>query len=204
MPNSARDQCRPLPIPRFFIMHLYDRVLLKRRSSAYAWLCEGCPGIFLLARFQRDRHGNPTGPTPGPGPTRNILYSNTGPGGPKLSREDQLNSSRLFFRELNRFGVDQCPLMRVEASRNYPDDYEVVDELHRNNELSIRLAYNLFTQKPKQEARRFSAMDQDDKARPGRRFSIASTAPGEMLVFSAADFEDFSRTAAGPGARHGK
>jgi len=26
-----------------------------------------------------------------------------------------------------------------------------VNELHRNGELSIRLAYNLFTQKPKQE-----------------------------------------------------
>jgi len=35
--------------------------------------------------------------------------------------------------------------------RTIPDDYGVVNELHRNGELSIRLAYNLFTQRPKQE-----------------------------------------------------
>ena len=69
------------------------------------------------------------------------------PIGPKLSREDQLNSSRLVFRELNRFGITSV----IDAGggfQNYPDDYGVVNELHRNGELSVRLAYNLFTQKP--------------------------------------------------------
>jgi hypothetical protein len=35
-------------------------------------------------------------------PNASILYSTLAKG-PKLSREDQLNSSRQFFRELNRF-----------------------------------------------------------------------------------------------------
>ena len=54
--------------------------------------------------------------------------------------------------------------------QNYPDDYAVVNELHRNGELSVRLAYNLFTQKPKQELG--MAM-----------ISIASTAQGKCWCF---------------------
>src|SRR6516164_8168355 len=82
-------------------------------------------------------------------PNANILYSTLAKG-PKLSREDQLNSSRLFFRELNRFGITSV----IDAGggfQAYPDDYGVVNELHRKGELSIRLGYNLCTQKPTQE-----------------------------------------------------
>jgi len=64
-----------------------------------------------------------------------------------------------------------------------------VNELHRNGELSIRLAYNLFTQKPKQELSDFQAGPKC-KARDGDDFYRVNGA-GEMLVFSAADFEDF-------------
>src|SRR5260370_38815170 len=98
--------------------------------------------------MQRDSRGIPTGLLIAK-PNANILYC-TLARGPKLSREDQLSSSRLFFRELNRFGLTSV----IDAGggfQNYPDDYGVVNELPRNGELSIRLAYNLFTQKPKQE-----------------------------------------------------
>jgi len=74
--------------------------------------------------------------------------------------------------------------------QNYPDDYEVVNELHRNNELSIRLAYNLFTQKPKQELEDFQRWTRMTKPGHGDDF-LSSQRRGEMLVFSAADFEDF-------------
>jgi predicted amidohydrolase YtcJ len=121
-------------------------------------------------------------------PHANILYSTLAKG-PKLSREDQINSSRLFFRELNRFGITSA----VDAGggfQNYPDDYEVVRELHKNEELSIRLAYNLFTQKPKQELSDFHRWTKMTKPGEGDDYFRVNGA-GEMLVFSAADFEDF-------------
>lgn len=62
-------------------------------------------------------------------PNANILYSTLAKG-PKLSREDQLNSSRLFFRELNRLGITSA----IDAGggfQNYPDDYGVVKEHRR-------------------------------------------------------------------------
>ena len=169
-----------------FVMHLYDRVLLNRaalRAVGYTKDTPDPPG----GEIQRDKQGNPTGLLLAK-PNANILYSTLAKG-PKLSREDQLNSSRLFFRELNRFGITSA----IDAGggfQNYPDDYGVVNELHKNGELSIRLAYNLFTQKPKQEHADFQNWTKMTRPGEGDDFYRVNGA-GEMLVFSAADFEDF-------------
>src|SRR5207249_9082081 len=122
-----------------FVMHLYDRVLLNRaalRAVGYTKDTPNPPG----GEIQRNKQGNPTGLLLAK-PNANILYSTLAKG-PKLSRENQLNSSRLFFRELNRFGITSA----IDAGggfQNYPDDYGVVNELHNKGELSIGLAYNL-------------------------------------------------------------
>lgn len=169
-----------------FLLHLYDRALLNAaalRAVGYRRDTPEFPG----GEVQRDSRGNPTGLLIAK-PNANILYA-TLARGPKLSRQDQLNSSRLFFRELNRFGLTSA----IDAGggfQNYPDDYGVVNELHRNGELSIRLAYNLFTQKPKQELSDFQNWTKMTKPGDGDDFYQVNGA-GEMLVFSAADFEDF-------------
>jgi len=169
-----------------FIMHLYDRAILNAAALRAVGYDKNTPD-FPAGEVQRDRHGNLTGLLIAK-PNANILYSTLAKG-PKLSREDQLNSSRLFFRELNRFGITSA----IDAGggfQNYPDDYGVVNELHRNGELSIRLAYNLFTQRPKQELADFQSWTKMTKAGDGDDFYRVNGA-GEMLVFSAADFEDF-------------
>src|ERR1700739_1779033 len=169
-----------------FVMHLYDRVLLNGAALRAVGYDKNAPD-FAAGEVQRDRHGNPTGLLIA-NPNASILYSPLAKG-PKLSREDQLNSSRQFFRELNRFGITSV----IDAGggfQNYPDDYGVVNELHRNGELSLRLAYNLFTQKPKQELGDFQSWTKMTKPGDGDDFYRVNGA-GEMLVFSAADFEDF-------------
>jgi predicted amidohydrolase YtcJ len=169
-----------------FVMHLYDRALLNAAALRVLGYDKNAPD-FPAGQVHRDRHGNPTGLLIAK-PNANILYSTLAKG-PKLSREDQLNSSRLFFRELNRFGITSA----IDAGggfQNYPDDYAVVNELHRNGELSVRLAYNLFTQKPKQELSDFQGWTKITKPGDGDDFYRVNGA-GEMLVFSAADFEDF-------------
>ncbi|MBV8052264.1 MAG: amidohydrolase [Acidobacteriaceae bacterium] len=169
-----------------FIMHLYDRALLNGAALRAVGYDKNAPE-FPAGEVQHDRHGNPTGLLLAK-PNANILYATLAKG-PKLSRQDQLNSSRLFFRELNRFGVTSA----IDAGggfQNYPDDYGVVDELHRSGELSVRLAYNLFTQKPKKELQDFQNWTKMVKPGQGDDFYRHNGA-GEMLVFSAADFEDF-------------
>src|SRR5215472_16110343 len=169
-----------------FVMHLYDRALLNGAALRAVGYDKNSPD-FPAGEVQRDSRGNPTGILIAK-PNSNILYS-TLSRGPKLSRQDQLNSSRQFFRELNRFGITSV----IDAGggfQNYPDDYGVVNELHRNGELSLRLAYNLFTQRPKQELADFESWTKMTKHGAGDDFYRVNGA-GEMLVFSAADFEDF-------------
>src|ERR1700678_778287 len=169
-----------------FVLHLYDRALLNAAALRAVGYDKNAPD-FPSGEVQRDRHGNPTGLLIA-NPNANILYSTLAKG-PKLSREDQLNSSRLFFRELNRFGITSA----IDAGggfQNYPDDYGVVSQLHRNGELSVRLAYNLFTQKPKHELADFQNWTTITKPGDGDDFYRVNGA-GEMRAFSAADFEDF-------------
>jgi hypothetical protein len=169
-----------------FVLHLYDRAMLNGAALRAVGYDKNVPE-FPAGEVQRDSHGNPTGLLIAK-PNANTLYSTLAKG-PKLSREDQLNSSRLFFRELNRFGITSA----IDAGggfQNYPDDYGVVNELHRNGELSVRLAYNLFTQKPKHELEDFQNWTRMTKPGNGDDFYRVNGA-GEMLVFSAADFEDF-------------
>src|SRR6266581_2801505 len=85
-----------------FVLHLYDRALLNSaalRAVGYTKDTPDPPG----GEIQRDKAGNPTGMLIAR-PNAMILYATLAKG-PKLAREDQLNSTRLFMSELNRFGV---------------------------------------------------------------------------------------------------
>jgi len=169
-----------------FVLHLYDRAWLNGaalRAVGYTKNTPAPPG----GEIQRDKQGTPTGLLIAR-PNAMILYSTLAKG-PKLSYEDQMNSTRQFMRELNRFGITSV----IDAGggfQNYPDDYGVINELHRRGELTVRFAYNLFTQKPRQELADFQRWTQMTRPAEGDDFYRVNGA-GEMLVFSAADFEDF-------------
>jgi len=168
-----------------FVLHLYDRAFLNGAALRALGYTKDTPDP-QAGEIQRDKRGNPTGILVAK-PNAFILYS-TLANGPKLSREDQLNSSRLFFRELNRFGITSA----VDAGggfQNYPDDYEVVNELHKMNQLSVRLAANLYPQKAGQEIADFRRWTKTTKPGQGDDLYRINGA-GEMLVASAADFED--------------
>lgn len=169
-----------------FILHLYARALLNRaalRAVGYTKDTPNPPG----GEIQRDAHGNPTGLLIAR-PNALILYATLAKG-PKLPLEYQINSTRQFMRELNRLGITSV----IDAGggfQNYPDDYEVIEYLAREKQLSIRVTYNLFTQRPKQELEDFQHWTEIVKPGQGDDFYHHNGA-GEMLVFSAADFEDF-------------
>jgi predicted amidohydrolase YtcJ len=169
-----------------FVLHLYDSAFLNGaalRAVGYTKETPDPPG----GEIQRDKNGNPTGLLIAK-PNASILYSTLAKG-PRLSREDQTNSTRLFMRELNRFGLTSV----IDAGggfQNYPDDYAVIDELHQRGELTLRFAYNLFPQHPKGELADFTNWTKMTKPGAGDEFYHINGA-GEMLAFSAADFEDF-------------
>ncbi len=177
---------RAAPETPVFVLHLYDRVLVNRaalRAMGYDRETPDPPG----GEIQRDRDGNPTGLLIAR-PNAMLLYASLARG-PKLSQGDQISSTRQFMRELNRLGLTSA----IDAGggfQNYPEDYRVIDELARKGELTLRIAYNLFTQHPKGEFEDFSRWVGMTSPGKGDDYYHVNGA-GEMLVFSAADFEDF-------------
>jgi predicted amidohydrolase YtcJ len=169
-----------------FILHLYDRALLNAaalRVVGYTKDTPEPPG----GQIVRDSAGNPTGLLLAK-PNAAILYATLAKG-PKLPLDYQINSTRHFMRELNRLGVTGA----IDAGggfQNYPEDYEVIQKLSDAGQLTIRLAYNLFTQKPKAEKEDFINWTKSSTYKQGNDY-FRHNGAGEMLVFSAADFEDF-------------
>jgi predicted amidohydrolase YtcJ len=169
-----------------FVLHLYDRAFLNRaalRAVGYTKDTPEPPG----GEIQRDKSGNPTGLIIAK-PNATILYATLAKG-PKLSPEEQMSSTRLFMRELNRFGLTSV----IDAGggfQNYPEDYAVMTALHEQGLLTLRFAYNLFTQKPKEELQDFRRWTTMTRPGAGDDYYRMNGA-GEMLVYSAADFEDF-------------
>ena len=129
----------------FAVVLLWDYVVPKLqvraalRAVGYTRDTPNPPG----GEIQRDAAGNPTGLLLAK-PNALILYATLAMG-PKLPAEYQVNSTRHFMRELNRLGITSV----IDAGggfHNYPDDYQIIQQLHANNELTVRIAYNLFTQ----------------------------------------------------------
>lgn len=169
-----------------FLLHLYDRALLNAaavRAVGFTKETKDPPG----GEITRDAAGNPTGLLLAK-PNAGILYATLAKG-PKLPFDYQVNSTRHFMRELNRLGVTAV----IDAGggfQNYPDDYAVIQKLADEDLLTVRLAYNLFTQKPKEEKQDFLRWTSSVTYKQGTDY-FRHNGAGEMLVFSAADFEDF-------------
>ena len=148
-----------------FLLHLYDRAILNAaalRAVGYTKDTPNPPGGEIV----RGPDGTPTGLLLAK-PNAGILYATLAKG-PKLPFDYQLNSTRHFMRELNRLGVTGA----IDAGggfQNYPEDYAVIEKLAADGQLTIRLAYNLFTQKPKGEKDDFLRWTEIVEVPAGRR-----------------------------------
>jgi hypothetical protein len=169
-----------------FVLHLYARALLNGaalRALGYDKETPNPPGGLI----ERDKSGNPTGLLIAE-PNALILYASIARG-PKLPFEDQLNSSRQFMRELNRLGITSA-IDAGGGGQNYPEDYKVIEELHKNDQMTVRIAYNLFAQKPGEELSDYRRWTELTGYGAGSEV-LRMNGGGENLVWSAADFENF-------------
>ncbi len=178
-----------------FILHLYDQALLNR-AALRALGYDQSPPEFARGLVQRDAKGRPTGLLVAK-PSALILYS-TLTRAPKLSLDDQANSSRLFMRELNRLGVTSA-IDAGGGGQSYPDDYAVIRSLARQGLMTVRFGFDLFAQQAGSELadyRRWVEM-----TRPGDGDDYLRTVgAGENLTWAAADFENFLEPRPGLGA----
>ena len=140
-----------------FVLYLYGLGFLNRKgieTLGYTSETKYKDGVVEL-----DANGKPTGRLIAK-PNALILYSTLAKTN-KLSREDQVNSTLHYYRELNRLGVTSV----IDAGggfQNYPDDYGVTIGLAREGKLTVRTAYYLFAQTSWQGTGRLPALDRHD------------------------------------------
>jgi predicted amidohydrolase YtcJ len=143
---------------------------------------------FVSGRLERDDEGRPTGlalARPNAQPLYALLDR-----APKLAFAEQVTSARHYFRALNALGLTSA-LDCAGGFLNYPTDYGVIQALHRQGELTVRIGYQLFAQRPTRELEDFRRWH--DMVKPDEGDALLKcVGAGEMLVASAYDFEDFS------------
>jgi len=171
-----------------YVLHLYDRAWLNRAALRALGIDEHYYEPFVSGRLERDDDGRPTGlalARPNAQPLYALLDM-----APKLSFEEQIVSTKHYFRALNALGLTSA-LDCAGGFLNYPDDYGVIRELNRRGEQTVRIGYQLFAQRPGLELEDFRRWNDMVKPDEGDDF-LRCVGAGEMLVASAYDFEDFS------------
>lgn len=177
-----------------FILHLYGEAYLNKAGIQKLGMDENTPNP-TGGLIQKDALGKPTGLLVAE-PNALILYSTLSKL-PELSQSEKVNSTQLFMTELNSLGVTSV-MDAGGGFQNFPDDYAITDALSKSKQLTIRLPYYLFAQKPGHELEDFQhwigMVDIEEKheseAKPTEYYVQGG---GENLVSSAADFENFTK-----------
>lgn len=171
-----------------FLLHLYDRAMINAAGMRVLGYDHNPPSL-PDSEVQRDTAGRPTGMLIAK-PNATILYS-TLARLPRLDPLSQIVSTRLYMRHLNRRGVTSV-IDAGGGGQAFPDDYGVIGDLHARGELTVRIGYHTFTQRAGDELADFHRIA--SLVSPGDGDSmLRMVGAGEMLVFSAADFEDFAQ-----------
>jgi predicted amidohydrolase YtcJ len=169
-----------------FVLHLYHLALLNRAALKYVGYTKDTPdqdGAYM----QRDASGEPTGLIMAK-PNAAILYATLSKG-PFLAPEDEINSTRHFLRELNRFGITSiCDA--GGGTQHYPEDYQIYTNLANQGQLTVRTAYSLFTQNPGKEFADYEKWCAEVSPTDGNDF-LKVNGCGELLTYTGYDFEDF-------------
>ncbi len=181
--DEINDAAPDTPV---FILHLYARALLNGAALRALGITADTPNP-PGGEIEKDADGTPTGMLIAK-PSALILYSTLAQG-PMLPPEDQVNSTRHYMREMNRLGITSV-IDAGGGGQNYPEDYDVIQKLKDDDQLTVRIAYNLFAQKAGSELddyERWVAMTEPGAGDGMLRMNGA----GENLAWSAADFENF-------------
>lgn len=171
-----------------FVLLLYSRGFLNQAGTRALALTDATPappgGRYELSDAGAVLYAEPS-------PT--ILYR-TVAALPALSAEDQVASTRHFYRELARLGLTSA----VDAGGGghaYPDDYTGSAALALAGEMPIRVSYYLFAQTPGREAadyeRWMAAESAGTNTAEGLDHGFELEGGGENLVWAAGDYENF-------------
>lgn len=174
-----------------FVLFLYSRGFLNRAGMDELGITaatEAPPGSY----YEKDAAGRLTGVlVADPSPV--ILYQTIAKL-PQLSAEDQVNSSRQFYRELNRLGLTSA-IDAGGGGHGFPLDYAGSAELAATGDLPLRVSNYLFPQLPGRELQEFrdwmTITVPGENTHTGLEHGFEIEGGGEFLVWSAGDYENF-------------
>lgn len=179
-----------VPDKPVFLLYLYGLGFLNKKGIATL-------GYTAETRFkdgvvELGADGKPTGKLIAK-PNAMILYTTLAKT-TVLPRDEQLNSTIQYYRDLNRLGLTSA-IDAGGGGQAYPDDYAVSLELAKDGKLTVRTSYYLFAQKPGKELEDYQRWLTQTKPDKNEHLFYANgyntEGGGENLVWSAADFENF-------------
>jgi hypothetical protein len=178
------------------IMHLYDRAWLNRAGVRVLGWEKEVPKLFG-GFVERDAGGTPTG----------LVMSTTSLASlvavwlrvPRLSPEEQVASTRHFMREHNRLGITSV-IDAGGGGQNFPENYAAIAKLAADNQLTLRIAYELFAQAPGKELGNYQQWSKLVKIGEGNDY-YRMVGAGEYILYAAGDPANFAKdwTVAPPG-----
>jgi predicted amidohydrolase YtcJ len=168
------------------VMHLYDRLWLNRAAIRALGWNRATPNV-LGGVIHREPSGEPSG----------LVTAQTTLAGlvsvvlriPALSPEQQALSTRHFMRECNRLALTSV-IDHGGSGQFYPKDYQIILELARRQELTLRVGYWLMGQSRGKELREYEAWVKMVKPGEGDGM-LRMLGGGEYLVWAAADIANF-------------
>jgi predicted amidohydrolase YtcJ len=188
MPTVA-ELNRAAPDTPVFVLFLYSQGFLNRAGAEALRITPETPAP-EGGRFELVEGG---GAVLHAEPSPAILYTTIAKL-PQLSKEDQLDSTRRFYRELNRFGLTGA-IDAGGGGHEYPADYEASRALAARPGFPIRISSYLFAQRAGSELadfRKWTAQEKLDLNRAAERLDgFVTEGAGENLVWSAGDYENF-------------
>ncbi|MEP7306730.1 MAG: amidohydrolase [Acidobacteriota bacterium] len=93
-------------------------------------------------RFEKDASGKPTGAVTGGQGAIVALFDRL----PRPTFDQQVEGTKLFFRELNRLGL--TGVVDPGGNNLMPDDYQALFQVWRDGQMAVRVAYTLCGQTP--------------------------------------------------------
>lgn len=170
------------------IMHLYDRAWLNLAAVRVLGWDKEIPKLFG-GFVERDANGRPTG----------LVMSTTSLASlvsvwlrvPRLSPDEQIVSTRHFMREHNRLGLTSV-IDAGGGGQNFPDNYAAIAKLAADNQLTLRIGYELFAQAPGKELGNYETWSKIVKIGEGNDY-YRMIGAGEYISYAAGDPANFAK-----------
>lgn len=188
---TPEELTRAAPNTPVFALHLYSGGVLNQKAMEVLGVNKDSKPP-KGSRYERDDKGNPTGVLIAD-PNPMILYKTIG-ALPHMTQEQQMNSSKHFYRKLLSLGVTSVS-DAGGGGHIFPENYQASTALAVTGELPLRVSNFLFPQTPGQELNSFAQWMSNYKNNQNMHLHMDNgfviEGGGELLAWKASDYENF-------------